>query len=202
MKSHTRYGGIFAALLGTFALTGSAAISRLPFQPESRLWVEGTSTVRDFTCTVSSLDGNVALNPAAGSVSLSNLESTVKTVEVTVPVEDLKCGNDVMDDHLFKALKASEHPRIRFQLSGHKLAAAAAGEQRTATLNGHLQIAGQEKPITLEATVVQEASGALRVRGAKPIVMSEYGIKAPKLMMGTMKVGDQVTVKFDVVLKQ
>jgi len=31
--------------------------------------------------------------------------------------------------------------------------------------------------------------------------MSEYGLKAPSLMMGTMKVGNKVTVKFDLLLK-
>jgi hypothetical protein len=32
--------------------------------------------------------------------------------------------------------------------------------------------------------------------------MSEYGVKAPTLMMGTMKVRDRVVVHFDIVLKQ
>ena len=32
--------------------------------------------------------------------------------------------------------------------------------------------------------------------------MSEFGVRAPTLMMGTLKVHDRVVVNFDVVLKQ
>jgi hypothetical protein len=32
--------------------------------------------------------------------------------------------------------------------------------------------------------------------------MTEYGVKPPSLMLGTMKVGDPVTVSFDLVLSE
>ena len=38
------------------------------------------------------------------------------------------------------------------------------------------------------------------MKGARAIKMSEYGVKPPTLILGTMKVRDQVTVSFDLVL--
>jgi hypothetical protein len=39
------------------------------------------------------------------------------------------------------------------------------------------------------------------VSGAYPLAMSDYNLKAPSLMFGRIKVRDQVTVKFDLLLK-
>ena len=41
----------------------------------------------------------------------------------------------------------------------------------------------------------------LRVVGTHELKLSDYGLKAPSLMMGTMKVGDVVKVGFDLVLR-
>ncbi len=37
---------------------------------------------------------------------------------------------------------------------------------------------------------------------ATPLRMTEYGVKPPSLMLGTLKVADAVTVHFDVVLEK
>jgi hypothetical protein len=42
----------------------------------------------------------------------------------------------------------------------------------------------------------------LRVKGSKQLRMTEYGVKPPSLMLGAMKVGDQVTVGYDIILGQ
>jgi hypothetical protein len=39
------------------------------------------------------------------------------------------------------------------------------------------------------------------VKASKVINMKEWGVKPPSLMMGTMKVKENVTVGFDVALK-
>lgn len=192
-------GKFLAPLVGTVLLTGSAAV---PFQlqPESRLWVEGTSTVRSFTCEATDLRGDVA--PAAGATSLAiaDLERSVASATVTTSVSGLDCGNGTMNGHLRRALKAPEHPTITFNLGDHRVAGA--GTQADVTMTGRLRIAGQERPVTIEADAIQQADGGLRVRGSKQIAMTEFGVTPPSLMMGTMKVGDRVTVHFDVVLRR
>ena len=43
-------------------------------------------------------------------------------------------------------------------------------------------------------------AGTLRVRGSKPVDMTQWGVQPPSLMMGTMKVNRAATIHFDVVL--
>jgi hypothetical protein len=42
----------------------------------------------------------------------------------------------------------------------------------------------------------------IRFKGSKQFKMTEYGVKPPTLMLGTMKVGDPVTVSFDLALSE
>lgn len=199
MNGNVRRFGFLAALLGTVAMTGAAA-ARFPFQPESRLWVEGTSTVRGFTCKATKLRGSVDPAPGQTSLSVAELRKTVRGAEVTVAAAGLDCGNATMNDHMRKALKTAEHATIEFQLGTFEVAPTGAGEG-TVKLNGQLRLAGQERQITIEAVTVKEENGGLRVKGTEEVVMTDFGIKPPSLMMGTLKVGPKVKVGFDVVLR-
>ena len=188
---------IIVSLLGTVVLTAAAAV---PFQlqPESRLWVEGTSTVRSFRCESSDLRGTIT--PAAGATSLAiaDLESSVRSASISTPVGTLECGNGTMNGHMRRALKAQEHPAITFDLNSHRVAGAS--PQGTVTMTGRLTIAGQQRPVTIEAVATEEPGGKLRVRGSKQLAMMDFGVRPPSLMLGTMKVGNNVTVHFDVLL--
>jgi hypothetical protein len=42
----------------------------------------------------------------------------------------------------------------------------------------------------------------MRVVGTHHFRMSEFGLKAPTLMLGTLKVGDEVEVNFELYLKK
>jgi polyisoprenoid-binding protein YceI len=201
MKRHNKSLGYLTALVGMVVLTGSSAVAPITFQPDSKVWVEGTSSVRGYNCKATSLQGNVAANPGGSTLAVADLEKAVRTVDLTIPVQGLECGNTTMNGHLRNALKAQQAPTIRFQLSSYDVAAS--GESTgTAKLTGTLSIAGQEKPVTIDATVSCDGNGAVRVKGSKEILMTEFGVRPPTLMMGTLKVRDRVVVNFDVVLKQ
>lgn len=174
---------------------GSNAL-RLTLGPEKKIWLEGTSTVRRYTCQTQSFEAVPSPAPSP-SAPLAN---AVKSVQVTVPVKTLSCGNGTMDEHLRKALKAEENPDIRFELRTYEVGAQTA-EGTPVKAEGTLTIAGQTKPIELAGTVTPTATG-LRVQGQKQINMTEWGVKPPKLMLGTLKVAPAVTIHYDVVLEK
>ncbi|MDF1504005.1 YceI family protein [Roseisolibacter sp. H3M3-2] len=185
------------ALLG-LALAPAVADTPLVLQPQSRLWVDGTSTVRRFTCAAGVLNAEVAGKAGAVPAVLAG-EKAVRTVEVHIPAARLDCKNGTMNEHMLKAIKAKEHGEIVFTVSAYDLAAADGGV--TGTLTGTLALGGVTRTIAVEATGKEAGPGALRVAGTHALKLSDYGLKAPSLMLGTMKVGDVVTVGFDLVLK-
>jgi len=171
----------------------------LSLQPDSKLWVQGTSSVRSYTCRAARVDGSVASQPGSTSLAIGDLENTVKGAEISVSVAGMECGNATMNAHMRKALKGDTSPRITYRITSYDVTPAGEAEG-TVKLNGVLSIAGTEKPVSIDATATTEL-GRLRVRGSKQIRMTEFGVQPPTLMMGTMKVHDPVTVRFDVLLK-
>ena len=68
-------------------------------------------------------------------------------------------------------------------------------------MNGKLSLGGVEKAITLDADAKAGPNGTLLVTGSEELKLSDYGLKAPTLMMGTMKVADAVKVRYELALK-
>lgn len=186
-------------LVATAATASPIPPDVMTLQPQSRLWIEGTSTTKSFSCTAGTLDVNVeAAGPGAAS-AVARGEKAVTTVTLAVPSARLDCNNGTMNNHMYKALKIEQHPTIQFALASYELSGDDQG--MLATMKGSLTLGGVTKSIEMKARTVEDQAGMLRVTGSHSLRMTEYGIKPPSLMLGTMKVGDQVKVNFDLYLK-
>jgi polyisoprenoid-binding protein YceI len=163
--------------------------------PQSRLWVDGTSTVRSWSCKATVLDATIDAGAADAVASVIAGQKAVRAVDVRIPAAKLECGNETMNAHMRKALKAADHPVIAFAVSAYDITRGAGGV--TGTIEGQLTLGGVTRPISLAATGVAGPDGTLHVTGAHELVMTEFGLKPPSLMLGTMKVGDKVKVSFD-----
>ena len=162
------------------------------------LTIAGTSTVRSWTCEAEGFA--MTPRPVSGfEEGVLNREKALETVTVTFPVAAIECGNGTMNDHLRKALQADAHPEITYTLATYELRDAEGGVAVEA--EGRLTIAGQERPITMAITAEADADGRLRIKGEQRVDMTEFGVKPPKLMLGTLKVGKEVVVTFDMPLK-
>ena len=170
----------------------------LDLQPESRLWVAGTSTVRAFQCQAGAFDAKVESSGADAVAAVLAGEKAVSTVEVTVPAEKLDCRNGTMNEHMRKAIKLTEHKSIEFHLSDYDVAKNSDGV--AGTIRGTLLLGGVTKPITLKADGKPEG-GMLHITGVYELNMTEYGLKPPTLMFGRIKVGQTVKVNYDLLLK-
>jgi polyisoprenoid-binding protein YceI len=171
---------------------------QLVLQPQSRLWIDGTSTIRSFTCRAGEVNATVEVNGANAIPGLLTGEKGVKAVQVTVPAEKMDCGNGKMNDHMRNALKVTENPTITFVLTNYDVTRNADGI--AGTINGTLDLGGVKKPVTLQANGASEG-GMLHVNGVYELRMTDYGLKPPSLMFGRIKVGETVKVGFDLLLK-
>ena len=199
MRTPTRTALIAVLALAPAAIAWTSVNDGvLTLAPQSRLWIEGTSTVRPFTCTAGLLEADVTTTVAAAVSAVAAGEKAISAVEVRVPAAKLDCRNGKMNEHMLKALKAAEHPTVTYTVASYQLAKSEAGMK--VTLTGTLDLGGVEKPLVVTATAKEEA-GMLRVTGTQTVAMSEFGLKPPTLMMGTLKVGDEIVVGFDLLLK-
>lgn len=170
----------------------------LVLQPQSRLWIDGTSSIRSFSCKAGEVNAVVEANGPNAIPQLLTGDKGVKAVKVTVPAERLDCGNGTMNEHMRKAIKLSENKTIEFRLTDYDVTRGADGI--AGTINGTLLLGGVTKPITLKSDGKAEG-GMLHVTGSYDLNMTEYGLKPPTLMFGRIKVGQTVKVNYDLLLK-
>lgn len=187
------------ALAALAPLMAASTRSPLDVQPESRLWIAGTSTVRSFQCQAGSFDARIESAGSGAVAAVLGGEKAVSSVVVTVPVEKLDCRNATMNEHMRKALKADKNPTVVFKVASYDLAKSTDGV--AVTLTGTLTLGGVEKPITIDAQAKPGDNGTLLVSGTREVRMTEFGLQPPKLMLGTLKVDERIKVGFDVTLK-
>ena len=188
----------FAAAVVVLAPT-SIASDDLIAQPQSKIWVEGTSTMKAFQCKVPEF--TISVNgTGAGAVSeVLAGEKGVRTVELSVPAAKIECGNGTMNEHMRTALKVKENPTISFALASYDVAKGPSAVK--GSMRGSLALGGAKHPIDISAVATDAGNGAMRIVGGYEVALSAYDLKRPSLMFGRIKVGDKVQVKFDFVFK-
>jgi len=196
---------VLAALGGTASLA-QAAPGELTLRAGSKLWLTGSSTVHDYSSQASNLDVAFRCDPAlwpAGATGGDAVEGLihakgVTAIDVVVPVTGLKSGKDGLDRNMYKALLAPQHPEIRFTMAGYEMGAAndSAG---TIEARGMLKVAGVEREILMSATARREGE-TVRLRCDVPLLMTQFGIKPPKMMLGAIRTSDKVVVHIDLVI--
>lgn len=199
-------GVLFGMAIGGLALSSTAFAGGVPdlvFKPASQLSLEGDSTLHAFHSKTKKLKIDVKFasgggGDKTGAEAVKELLKAGKIVDltVTIPVETLKSGEGALDTNMYKALATDKHPNIRFKLASYKVAGPDSNLDITA--KGTLTINGKDKDVTLKADG-KLTGDTIRVTGKESFNMSEYGVKPPELMFGTIKVKDKVTVSWDLV---
>jgi polyisoprenoid-binding protein YceI len=159
----------------------------------SKLVVEGTSTVHDWEVEATDFSAETLLRLDENAVS------HIEHVEFNTPAESLKSGKRLMDNKTHEALKANKFPEIKFTLNGTE-AIKLSGEQ--ATVGGLLTIAGKTREVQMTVDMDMKNEQTIGVSGQVPVKMSDFGIDPPTAMMGTIKTGNDVTVKFDLEFRK
>jgi polyisoprenoid-binding protein YceI len=191
----------FASLLmTTFAWAGVAAAQpAVVLQPGGELAIDGKSTVRDFTCKALEVKAQLTPGEAGGSLALEHLAGALREVRLDIPVARLDCADRTMNEHMFTAMLARQHPMIQFRMSGYEVGEAKEG-QVPLRIRGELTMAGSTRPVDLSASASPTADGGLRVRGRYLLRMTDWGVRPPTLMFGTLKVKESVVIRFDFAL--
>ncbi len=166
------------------------------FEPSSRLWVEGTSSLHDWSCEVEHFAGT--LEAETTDTGLANLTHT----RVTVPVQGIDCDNGTMNGKLRKALASSDHPTVTFALTRGIVGADDTDGWFDIDVLGQLTVAGETKPVQIAARGKALGDERFRLTGHLALHMTDYGIDPPTALLGTLKTGDEVTVHFDATIRR
>lgn len=106
---------------------------------------------------------------------------------------EFKSDHLAMDKNAHSSLNTEEHKSITFDLTSATIA------QTKIQCTGNLTIARVTKELGDVEYKVRPDDGLL-CTGSKKINMSDFEVDPPTFMFGTVKTGDEITVKFSISL--
>ena len=146
---------------------------------ESKLTIDGTSTVHDWTVNANTLEGT--LNAEKGALKEISFEVVVAAIKSE--------RGATMDKKMHAALQKELHPKVLFALKEVK---------DEAILTGILTIAGNSQDVDITGNI--EVSGStMNISGEYGIALKDFEIEPPTAMFGQVIVGPDVTVKFELI---
>ena len=185
------------AAAATTAGAQSASAIRLRLDPSSEVTIEGTSSMHAFHCKTNKIMAYVDVDPGY-TKDLTKVARPIASVKVNIVVRTLTCGNGQMDKNMYSTLNADQNPIIKYTLSDYNILAGSASPAAfSAKTSGTLTISGKDKAFDMKINAARLSDGKTTAEGEQALLMSDFGIKPPSFMFGTLKVGDEIKVKFN-----
>jgi polyisoprenoid-binding protein YceI len=172
-----------------FLATVAAQAQKAYLLKSHKMSVAGTSSLHDWTSEVEKIDWAGQLTVEGTSVK------AIQNVSVTIAVKSIKSEKGgVMDDKTYEAFKEEKNPNITFKLTTATVTGA------SIKANGNLTMAGVTKAILMNTTAKVLADGSVHLSGSQVINMKDYQMDPPRAVMGTIKVGEKVTLLYELTL--
>ncbi len=193
---------IAVSLLAAGFAFGADQMTKYDPKPGSKVTLDGTSSVHDWTVESTIIGGTMELgfdpaNPTPGKVPAK--------VTATIPVRSLHSKGKIdpkrMDEVMQETMKIQTAPRIEYRLSELVLKAApkSATEPLQFDSKGELSMAGVTNQISMPVTMERLEGNQLKTKGNVTLKMTAFGMKppAPKILLGMISTGDDVKVSFE-----
>ena len=156
---------------------------------ESKLEVLGTSTLHDWEEVAEEMTGDAV-------ILSENDQINIESLKFKVPVKALKSDHGAMDKNTYEALKSSKHPNIYYELKEVK-SVEKNGQDFNLVTTGNLTIAGVTKNIEMTVSA-KNVGNAISFSGKVDFKMTDFKVDPPTALLGTVKTGDEITIKFNV----
>ncbi|MBI3698248.1 MAG: YceI family protein [Acidobacteria bacterium] len=182
--------GLLALLLCSLPVWGETFLIQAEGGRNS-IQVHSRTQLDSFVSHTQTLSGRIELDPASPGPDLAG--------HAEVALESLDTGIPRRNRHMKeKVLETDRYPSVSFTLTGVRKPLPASlpdGRPVEVTVSGRLRLHGVEKQIEAPLQVIyHQARHELAITGRFSLLLSTYGIKAPRFLL--LKVADEQQVSF------
>jgi polyisoprenoid-binding protein YceI len=174
-------------------LTGTGSLLRDTYilAGEHTVTIAGTSNLRDWKENVGQVTGDLtAVLNSDGSVDLTSIRIKMEVLSIKSDV------GRVMDNKTYEALKASVYPEILFTLTRPLTLTQICNGRQPIAVEGNLFLAGVSRPVVMQVKTLTVDRGKLLFEGSENIRMTDYGVKPPSALFGTLKAAPDIILHF------
>jgi YceI-like domain len=172
----------------------------------SKVRIEGTSTIHDWTMTGQNIGGylevpaSVVLDPARDGLPGVTDTNLAAKAEVSIPVTSMQSGAEGMDEAMQDAMNAATYPRIQYHLTQMSLKAPhAAGTPFEFDTKGELTVAGVTNTVSMPVRIESTNNTKLKVSGSIPLKMTSFKV-TPPVKAAVFRTADDIKIVFEWVL--
>ena len=151
--------------------------------------IYGTTNVHNFDTKVTLASGELVINA-----------KQPQSLTIEIPVKGIKSKEKLMDSKTYEAFNGDKNPNITFK-STEINSVKVDGVDINVKVTGNLTIAGVTKKVALTAVGKIIKPGVYEFSGSIPVKMTDYKMKPPTAMLGMMKVGDDIKLKYTVTFE-
>lgn len=153
--------------------------------------LEGTSNVHDW---------HMNSDKGVFNIVVDENISKISALKFALPVESLKSEHAGLDKNTYKALKTKKYATIHF-VATDVTAKKISDRSFIIKSNGKLTISGVTKDILLSATASIGSDNTITYSGTYSLNMTDYEVEPPTIMLGAIKTGNAVTIKYSMLVK-
>jgi polyisoprenoid-binding protein YceI len=189
----------------TIALaTGAFAqnLTRFEAKPGTKLKMEGTSSIHDWSAESGIVGGVMELDSAfLADPTAAKPGKIPAKVEAIIPVRQLKSSSGKsMDDRMYQEMKMQQFPRIEYRLTELTLKETpkSANGPFLFDSTGNLTVAGVTNKVSFPITMTR-TDKMLKTTGNTSVKLTSFGMKPPTLdlLAVSIRTGDDVKITFD-----
>lgn len=194
---------VFLSFCLAFVYTlGISQTITLNVSEESTMTVSGTSTLHDWTSEVDTIKGSVEMGKKMVEKEKAKNGDAINSVKIVVPVISIISPRGAtMDKKTYNALKSEEHPDIIFELVDNKVSSAN-GNTFAVSASGDLTIAGKKNPVEFPVEGKIISSEKVSFTGSYKLNMTDYEMEPPSAMFGQIVTGEEIIIKFELIVSK
>ena len=193
---------VVALLLVAASMPAAENWTRYAAQPiGSKVKIDGTSTLHDWTMEGSIIGGFVEFDPGFEAAPKPGIVGA--RVQVTMPVRSFKSGKNEMDNVMQQAMKQEKYPKIEYRLEEMSLKEAPKSPEGPFQFDtkGELTVAGVTNKISMLVKMERIEKTKLKFSSSAPLKMTAFGV-TPPVKFGLFRTGDDIKISFDWVAAQ
>lgn len=168
---------------------------RWVIQKNSNLCIEGKTNINSFRCDIKEY-----LQP--DTIYFFKEEQAMKPVSLrgglSINIKRFDCHQQFITNDLRKTLKADEQPMLKIDLLNIGYYNGNAGNIKGWV---NITLAGVIKTFEIDYAVRNGQPANLELTGTRKLTFSDFGLKPPQRLAGLIKVEEELSVRFQLVLQ-
>ena len=185
-------------LLASLSLEAQVSTFYLAVKPASTLTVQGKTNVNKYTCAIDRYNGSDTLvikgEKGKGAIFTKGV--------VKLQATEFDCNINVITKDFQNTIDAEKFPYIVIDFIS--FAQEPTFQTTKEKFKGKLilSLAGKSKAVEIRCAITKDEKGDFHLTGHKDFTFSDFGLKPPSKMLGTIKVQEKITVNFHLVIQK